>query len=105
MFTTFHYEEDPNTNDFTAHYPFHHEQMLVPIIDSVEDEFSHYCTDINLCLEELAQAGDTDAHQILTSHVHMLNSVKGIITMGNIAKLILKCMDTFHAKKNSPVKG
>ena len=30
----------------------------------------------------------------------MLNSVMGIITMGNIAKLILKCMDTFRAKKN-----
>ena len=30
----------------------------------------------------------------------MLNSAMGIITMGNIAKLILKCTDTFHAKKN-----
>ena len=48
MFTTFHYKEDPNTKDFTAHYPFHHEQMLMPIIDIVEDEFSHYCSDINL---------------------------------------------------------
>ena len=100
MFTTFRYEEDPNTKDFTAHYPFHHEQMLVPIIDIVEDEFSCYCTDINLCLDELAQEGDTDAHRVLTSHVHMLNSAMGIITMGNIAKLILKCTDTFHAKKN-----
>ena len=100
MFMTFHYEEDPNTKDFAAHYPFHHEQMLVPIIDIVEDEFSHYCTDINLRLDELAQEGDTDAHQVLTSYVHMLNSAMDIITMGNIAKLILKCMDTFHAKKN-----
>ena len=100
MFTTFRYNEDPNTKDFAAHYPFHHEQMLVPIIDIVEDEFTHYCTDINLCLDELAPEGDTDAHQVLTSHLHMLNSAMGIITMGNIAKLILKCMDTFHAKKN-----
>ena len=100
MFITFHYEEDLNTKDFTAHYPFHHEQMLVPIIDIVEDEFSRYSTDINLCLDELAQEGDTDAHRVLTSHVHMLNSAMGIITMGNIAKLILKCTDTFHAKTN-----
>ena len=83
-----------------THYPFHHEQMLVPIIDIVEDEFSCYCTDINLHLDELAQEGDTDAHRVLTSHVHMLNSAMGIITMGNIAKLILKCTDTFRAKKN-----
>ena len=62
MFTTFNYKEDPNTKDFTAHYPFHHEQMLVPIIDIVEDEFSCYCTDINLHLDKLAQEGDTDAH-------------------------------------------
>ena len=25
MFMTFHYEEDPNTKDFAAHYHFHHE--------------------------------------------------------------------------------
>ena len=31
VFTTFRYEEDPNTKDFAACYPFHHEQMLVPI--------------------------------------------------------------------------
>ena len=30
----------------------------------------------------------------------MLNSAMGIITMGNIAKLILKCTDTFCANKN-----
>ena len=30
----------------------------------------------------------------------MLKSAKAIITMGNIAKLLLKCMDTFQAKKN-----
>ena len=105
MFTTFRYEEDLNIKDFTAHYPFHHEQMLVPIIDIVEDEFSRYCTDINLHLDKLAQEGDTDAHRVLTSHVHMLNSAMGIITTGNIAKLILKCMDTFCAKKNRNSHG
>ena len=52
MFTTLHYEEDPNTKDFSAHYPFHHEQMFVPIIHIVEDEFSRYCTDINLHLDK-----------------------------------------------------
>ena len=75
-------------------------QMLVPIIDIVEDEFSRYCTDINLRLDKLAQEGDTDAHRVITSHLHMLNSTMGIITMGNIAKLILKCTDTFGAKTN-----
>ena len=30
VFMTFHYKEDPNTKDFAAFYPFHHEQMLVP---------------------------------------------------------------------------
>ena len=34
----------------------------MPIIDIVEDEFARYCTDINLCLDELAQEGDTNAH-------------------------------------------
>ena len=100
VFTTFHYEEDPNTKNFAAHYPFHHEQMLVPIIDIVKDEFARYCTDMNIRLDKLAQEGDTDAHRVLTSHLHMLMSTQGIITIGNIAKLILKCMDMFCAKKN-----
>ena len=100
VFTTFCYEEDPNTKDFAAHYPFHHEQMLVLIIDIVEDEFARYCTDINICLDEMAREGDTDADQVLNSHLHMLMSAQGIITMGNIAKLILKCTDMFRAKKN-----
>ena len=85
VFMTFHYEEDPNTKDFAARYPFHHEQMLVPIIDIVDNEFTHYCTDMNIRLDELAQEDDTDAHQVLTSHLHMLMSAQGIITMGNIA--------------------
>ena len=59
---TFHYEEDSNTKDFAACYPFHHEQMLMPIIDIVDNEFAHYCTGINIRLDELAQEGDKDAH-------------------------------------------
>ena len=100
VFTTFRYEEDPNTNDFAAHYPFHHEQMLVPIIDIVDDEFTCYCTGMKIRLDELAQGGDTDAHHVLSSQLHMLMSAQGIITMGNLAKLLLKCTDMFHAKKN-----
>ena len=96
----FHYVEDENTKDFAAHYPFHHEQMLMPIIDIVDDEFTRYCNGINICLDELTQEGDTDAHRVLTSQLHMLMSAQGIITMGNIAKLILKCTDMFRAKKN-----
>ena len=74
MFKTFHYEEDPNTKDFAAHYPFHHEQMLMPIIEIVDDEFARYCTGINICLDELAQEGDKDGHRILSSQLHMLMS-------------------------------
>ena len=62
VFTTFHYEEDPNTKDFAARYPFHHEQMLVPIIDIVDDEFTCYCTHMNMRLDELVEEGDKDAH-------------------------------------------
>ena len=87
VFMTFRYDKDPNTKDFTAHYPFYHEQMLVPIIDIVKDEFTHYCTDINLHLDKLAQEGDTDAHQVLTSHLHMLNSAMGIITWRTLPNL------------------
>ena len=100
VFTTFHYEEDPNTKDFAAHYPFHHEQMLVPIIDIVDDEFTLYSTHMNMCLDELAEEGDKDAHRVLSSHINMVVSAWGIITMGNLAKLLLQCTDTFHAKKN-----
>ena len=32
--------------------------------------------------------------------MNMVMSAQGIITMGNLAKLLLQCMDTFHAKKN-----
>ena len=55
VFMTFHYEADPNTKDFAARYPFHHEQMLVPIIDIVEDEFNRYCTHMTRCLDEIEQ--------------------------------------------------
>ena len=100
VFTTFRYEEDENTKDFAARYPFHHEEMLVPIIDLVEDEFARYCSGINIRLNELAQEDDVDGHRFLTSNLNMLTSALGIITTGNIAKLILKCTDTFRAKKN-----
>ena len=97
---TFHYEEDPNTKDFAARYPFHHEQMLVPIIDIVDDEFTHSCAHMNMRLDELAEEGDKDAHRVLSSHMNMVVSAQGIITMGNLAKLLLQCTDMFHAKKN-----
>ena len=74
VFMTFHYEEDPNTKDFAAHYPFHHEQMLVPIIDIVDDEFTRYCTHMNMHLDELVEEGDKDAHRVLSSHMNMVVS-------------------------------
>ena len=102
---TFRYEEDPNTKDFAAHYPCHHEQMLVPIIDIVDDEFTCYSTHMNICLGELAEEGDTDAHRVLSSHMNMVVSARGIITTGNLAKLLLQCTDTFRAKKNRNSHG
>ena len=100
VFMTFCYVEDPNTKDFAAQFPFHHEQMLVPFIDVVNDEFVCYFTGIKNLLDEMEGEGDLDAHQVLSSDLQMLKSAKAIITMGNIAKLLLKCTDTFQAKKN-----
>ena len=97
---TFRYEEDPNTKDFAARFPFHHEQMLVPVIDIVNDEFNRYSMHMARRLEEIAEEGDKDAHQFLSSQMNMLMSAQAIITMGNIAKLLLQCTDMFHAKKN-----
>ena len=87
VFTTFHYVEDPNTKDFAAQFPFHHEQMLVPFIDVVDDEFVHYFTDIKNRLDEMEGQGD-------------LKSAKAIITTGSIPKLLLKCTDMFRAKNS-----
>ena len=100
VFMTFRYVEDSNTKDFAAQFPFHHEQMLVPFIDIVDDEFLRYFTDIKNRLDEMEREGDLDAHQVLSSDLQMLKSAKAIITMGNIAKLLLKCIDRFLAKKN-----
>ena len=99
VFTTFRYEEDPNTKDFAARFPFHHENMLVPVIDIVNDEFNRYSMHIVRRLEEITE-GDKDAHRFLSSQMNMLRSAQAVITMGNIAKLLLQCTDTFRAKKN-----
>ena len=61
VFTTFRYEEDPNMKDFAARFPFHHEQMLVPIIDIVNDEFNRYVIHMTRRLDEIAEEGDKDA--------------------------------------------
>ena len=74
IFTSFHYVEDSDTKDFAAQFLFHHEQMLVPFIDIVDDEFVHYFTDINDRLDEMEREGDLDAHQVLSSDLKMLKS-------------------------------
>ena len=61
VFTIFRYEEDPNTKDFAARFPFHHENMLVPIIDLVNDEFNRYVIHMTRRLDEIAEEGDKDA--------------------------------------------
>ena len=81
-------------------FPFHHEQMLVPVIDIVNDEFNRYSMHMARRLEEIAEEGDKDAHRFLSSQMNMLMSAYAIITMGNIAKLLVQCTDTFCAKKN-----
>ena len=100
VFTTFRYEEDPNTKDFAARFPCHHEQMLVVVIDLVNDEFNRYTMHIVRRLEEIEEEGDKDAHRFLSSQMNMLRSAQAVITTGNIAKLLLQCTDTFRAKKN-----
>ena len=100
VFTTFRYEEDPNTKDFAARFPFHHENMLVPVIDIVNDEFNRYIMHMARRLEEIAEEGDKDSHRFLSSQMNMLRSAQAIITTGNIAKLLLQCTDMFRAKKN-----
>ena len=100
VFTTFHYEEDPNMKDFAARFPCHHEQMLVVVIDLVNDEFNCYTMHIVRRLEEIEEEGDKDAHRFLSSQMNMLRSAQAIITTENIAKLLLQCTDTFRAKKN-----
>ena len=62
VFMTFRYVEDPNTKDFAAQFPFQHEQMLVPFIDIVSDEFMRYFTDIKNHLDEMEREVDLDAH-------------------------------------------
>ena len=79
--------------------------MLVPIIDFVDNEFTRYCTHMNMRLDKLVEEGDTDAHQVLSSHMNMVVSAQGIITTGNLAKLLLQCTDKFCAKKNGNSHG
>ena len=103
VFTTFHYEEDPNTKDFAACYPFHHEQMLVPIIDIVDDEFTHYCTHMNMRLDKLVEEGDTDAHRVLSSHMNMVVSAQGIITMGTLPNFFCNVQTRSMQRKTGTV--
>ena len=44
--------------------------------------------------------GEVDSHRALNSELNMLRNVKKTIMMGVLAKLFLKCTDTFRAKKN-----
>ena len=46
---------------------------------------------MNMCIDELAQEGDKDAHRVLSSHMNMVMSAQDIITTGNLAKLLLQC--------------
>ena len=100
VFTTFRYVEDTNTKDYAARFPHHHEQMLRTFIDIVNDEFNYFFTEMMLRLGQMDEANDKDSHRVLHCEIEMLKSARRTITTGHIAKLLLKCTDTFQAKKN-----
>ena len=99
VFTTFKLEEDPNTKDYAAHFPLHYEQMLRTFIDLVVDEFKFYFTEMMIRLDQMEEKNDKESHRVLHCEMQMLQSAKKTIPMGHIAKLLLKCTDTFRAKK------
>ena len=95
VFTKFNYEEDPNTKDYAACFPIHHEQMLPTCIDIVNDEFNHFFSEMLIHADNMQKTGEVDSHRALNSELDMLRNVKKTITMGVLAKLFLKCTDTF----------
>ena len=100
VFTKFNYEKDTNTKDYAARFPIHHEQMLPTCIDIVNDEFNNFFSEMLMRADNLQKTGAVDSHRALHSELNMLRSVKKTITTGVLAKLFLKCTDTFRAKKN-----
>ena len=100
VFTKFNYEEDPNTKDYAARFPIHHEQMLPTCIDIVNDEFNYFFSKMLIRADNMEKTGEVDSHRALNSELDMLRNVKRTITMGVLAKLFLKCTDTFRAQKN-----
>ena len=99
VFKKFNYEEDTNTKDYAARFPVHHEQMLPTFIDIVNDEFYHFFSEMLIRVDQMEKASEVDSHRGLNMELVMLWNVKKTITMGNLAKLFLKCMDTFHKSK------
>ena len=99
-FTNFNYEEDKNTKDYAARFPIHHEQMLPTFIEIVNDEFNHFFSEMLIRADQMEKTGEVDSHRALNSELQMLRDVKKTITTGMLAKLFLKCTDTFRAKKN-----
>ena len=95
VFSKFNYEEDTNTKDYAARFPIHHEQMLPTFIDIVNDEFNHFFSEMLIRADQMEKAGEVDSHRGLNSELGMLRNVKKTITTGNLAKLFLKCTDTF----------
>ena len=100
VFTKFNYEEDPNTKEYAAHFPIHHEQMLPTCIDIVNDEFNYFFSEMLIRADNMEKTGEVDSHRALNSELDMLRNVKKTITMGVLAKLFLKCTDMFRAPKN-----
>ena len=96
VFTTLRYVEDTNTKDYAACFPHHHEQILRTFIDIVNDEFNYFFAKMMIRLEHMEKAGDKDSHRVLHDELGMLQSARKTITMGNIAKLPLKCTDMFR---------
>ena len=100
VFTKFNYEEDRNTKDYAARFPIHHEQMLPDCIDIVNDQFNNFFSEMLIRADKMQNNGEVDSHRALNSELNMLRNVKKTIMTGVLAKLFLKCTDTFRAKKN-----
>ena len=100
VFTKFNYEEDTNTKDYAARFPVHHEQMLPEFIAIVNDQFTNFFSEMLIRADKMQKDGEVHSHRALHSELNMLRDAKKTITTGVLAKLFLKCTDTFRAKKN-----
>ena len=61
----------------------------------MNDEFNYFFSEMLICMDNMEKTGEVDSHRALNSELGMLRNVKKTIMMGVLAKLFLKCTDTF----------